>query len=90
MGDTQKQYISAGTVDTGTREIEGDIWRREDLGGVGTSLTLTWIISGLVGKLGCVKHCVFVKYHRQLEQQLDHPEGDLSPTQRLSGDPQCL
>ena len=36
VGDTQKQYTSAGTVDAGTRETEvpGDTWRREELGRV--------------------------------------------------------
>ena len=33
VGDRQKQYKFAGTVDIGTREIEepGDTWRREKL-----------------------------------------------------------
>ena len=37
VGDTQRRYTSAGTMDTGTREIGvlGDTWRREDLGPVG-------------------------------------------------------
>ena len=32
MGDSQKQYTPAGTVDAGTREIgvPGDTWRREE------------------------------------------------------------
>ena len=37
VGDTQKQYTSAGNVDAGTREIgvPGDTWRKEELGRVG-------------------------------------------------------
>ena len=37
VGDTQRRYTSAGTVDTGTREIGvlGDTWRRKVLGHVG-------------------------------------------------------
>ena len=33
-GDTERWYISTGTVDAGTREIEvaGYTWRREELG----------------------------------------------------------
>ena len=36
VGDTQRQYTSAGTMDAGTREIGvlGDTWRREELGRV--------------------------------------------------------
>ena len=36
VGDTQRWYKSAGTVDTGTREIEvpHDTWKREELGSV--------------------------------------------------------
>ena len=34
VGDSQRWYTSAGTVDTSTREIgvPGDTWRREELG----------------------------------------------------------
>ena len=37
VGDSQRWYTSAGTVDTSTREIKelGDIWRREEFGCVG-------------------------------------------------------
>ena len=37
VGDSQRWYTSAGTVDTSTREIEepGNTWRREELGQVG-------------------------------------------------------
>ena len=37
VGDTQRRYTSAGTVDAGTREIEvpGNSWKREELGPVG-------------------------------------------------------
>ena len=40
VGDTQRQYTTAGTVDSGTREIGvlGDTWRREELGCVGPRL----------------------------------------------------
>ena len=63
-GDTRRRYTSAGTVDASTREIEvpGNIWRREELG----CQTLTWIVSRLVRKLGCVKSLVLVKNGRQL------------------------
>ena len=38
VGDTQRRYISAGSVDGGTRGIgvPGDTWRREELGRVGS------------------------------------------------------
>ena len=37
LGDIQKWYISAGTMDASTRETEvpGDTWRREEFGHVG-------------------------------------------------------
>ena len=48
VGDTQKQYTSTGTVDAGPEKLrcqvtpgEGRSWPCE---------TLTWIVSGLVGK----------------------------------------
>ena len=64
VGDTQNHYISSGSVDTSTREIEGpgNSWRRED----GPCWILTLIVSRLVGKLGCVKSPVLVKNSGQL------------------------
>ena len=44
MGDRQRWYISSGTVDTGTREIEvpGDTWRREGMGHVNPDSDSLW------------------------------------------------
>ena len=61
VGDTQRQYTSTGTVDTGTREI--GVQRHLEKGGVGPCQTLTQVVSGLVEKWDCVVH---VKNRRQL------------------------
>ena len=55
VGDTQRQHTFSGTADAGTSEIQVENGR------VGTCQTLTWIVSRLVGNLGCVKSWVMLR-----------------------------
>ena len=49
VGDTQRQYTPAGTVDAGTREI--GVPATPGGGRSGLGRTLTWIVSGMVEKV---------------------------------------
>ena len=62
VGDTQMQYISTGTVDSGTREIV-ECWA---MPGEGRSWAMSDPLSVLVGKLGSVKSRALVKKGGQL------------------------
>ena len=58
------RYTSAGTVDANKRNWGAG--RNLEKAGVGQCQTLTQIVPGLDGKLGCVQSCELVKNDGQL------------------------